>query len=184
MESSENLFSYPRIIFFIGFMGCGKTRLGKKMANKFNLPFIDLDTLIEEQSEQTIPEIFAQYGETGFREIEKQTLQNTAFPLNAIISTGGGAPCFYDNINWMNAHGLTIFLDTPIPILASRLMNAKTERPLIVGKTHEELMGFITTKLQERRPFYQQAKIVLTQADVTPEMVVEAIDSPPLEGCS
>jgi shikimate kinase len=183
MKSLEEPLSLQGIIFLIGFMGCGKTRLGKKMANKFNRPFIDLDTLIEEQSGQTIPQIFAQYGETHFREIEKQTLQNTVFPENAIISTGGGAPCFFDNINWMNANGLTIFLDTPIPILASRLMNAKTERPLILGKTHEELIDFIAVKLQERRPFYQQAKVVLAQADVSPEMVADAIDSPPLEGC-
>jgi shikimate kinase len=183
MKSLEEPLSFKGIIFLIGFMGCGKTRLGKKMANKFNLPFIDLDTLIEEQSGQTIPEIFSQYGETGFREIEKKTLQNTSFPANSIISTGGGAPCFYDNMNWMNTHGLAVFLDTPIPVLASRLMVAKTERPLITGKSHQELMDFITTKLQDRRPFYQQAKVVLTQTDVTPEMVVEALNSPPLEGC-
>ena len=175
MQSPENVFSYQGIIFLIGFMGCGKTSLGKKMASKFNRPFIDLDALIEEQSAQTIPQLFAQHGENGFRNIESRTLQNATFPLNAIVSTGGGAPCFYDNINWMNAHGLTMFLDTPIPILASRLMNAKTERPLITGKSHEELMDFITTKLQERKPFYQQAKIVLTQADISPEMVLEAI---------
>ena len=175
MESSENVLSYEGIIFFIGFMGCGKTRLGKKIANKYNRPFIDMDALIEEQTGQTISQLFVQFGEAGFREIESQTLQNSNFPTNAIVSTGGGAPCFYDNINWMNAHGLTMFLDTPTPILASRLMNAKTERPLITGKSHEELMDFITTKLQERKPFYQQAKIVLTQADISPEMVVEAI---------
>lgn len=178
MESSENVLSYEGIIFFIGFMGCGKTRLGKKIANKYNRPFIDMDALIEEQTGQTISQLFAKLGETGFREIERQTLQNSNFPSNAIVSTGGGAPCFYDNLAWMNQHGLTIFLDTPIPILASRLMSAKAERPLILGKSYEELIEFISLKLQERRPFYQQAKIVITKADVTPEMVVEAMANP------
>lgn len=176
MQSQETELNYQSIIFFIGFMGCGKTRLGKKLANKTNRPFVDLDELIEETQGKTVSQIFEELGETGFRELEMQTLQNSLFAPNAIISTGGGAPCFYNNMDWMNANGLTFFIDTPIPILASRLINAKTPRPLIVNKSYEELLQFIDSKLLERRPYYQQAQLTLTQADVSPETVIELIN--------
>ncbi len=176
MHSQESELNYQGIIFFIGFMGCGKTRLGKKLANKTNRPFVDLDELIAEIQGKTISQIFEEIGETGFRELEMQTLQNSPFALNAIVSTGGGAPCFYNNMDWMNANGLTFFIDTPIPILASRLINAKTKRPLIVNKSYEELIQFIDSKLLERRQFYQQAQLTLNQADVSPEMVIKLID--------
>jgi shikimate kinase len=168
--------TYNGIIFFIGFMGCGKSRLGKKLAAKTNRPFIDLDALIEQNEGKTITQIFSEIGENKFRELEKTSLQNSTFPSNAIVSTGGGAPCFFDNMQWMNAHGLTFFLDRPIAILASRLINGKSKRPLIEGKTQQELLNYIETKLIERRPYYQKATISLQQADITPEMVIETIN--------
>ncbi len=177
MQSQETELNYQGIIFFIGFMGCGKTRLGKKLANKTSRPFVDLDQLIEETQAKTISQIFEQIGEVGFRELEMQTLQNTPFAPNTIVSTGGGAPCFYNNVEWMNAQGITFFIDTPIPILASRLIQAKTPRPLIVDKSYEQLLQFIESKLLERRPFYKQAKLTLNQADVSPEMVIELINN-------
>lgn len=176
METQQITLNYQGIIFLIGFMGCGKTRLGKKLASKTNRPFVDLDELIEEKQGKTIIQIFENLGENGFRELEMQTLQNTKFDSNTIVSTGGGAPCFYDNIAWMNAHGLTIFLDTPMVILAHRLINAKTPRPLIINKSFDELLLFIEKKILERRPFYQQAQKCLPNADVTPEMVEKLID--------
>ncbi len=176
MPINPNSLTYEGIIFFIGFMGCGKSRLGKKLAANTNRPFIDLDALIEQNESKTITQIFDEIGENKFRELEKTTLQNSHFPPNAIVSTGGGAPCFFDNMQWMNAHGLTFFIDTPIPILASRLIKGKAIRPLIANKTEQQLINYIETKLLERRPYYQKATISLAQADITPEIVIEKIN--------
>lgn len=163
-------------IFLIGYMGCGKSRMGKKLAAKLDRPFIDLDELIQTKQQATIPEIFAAKGESGFREIERDTLQKSAIAGDTIISTGGGAPCFFDNMEWMNKNGLTIFIDPPEKVLADRLINAKAERPLIKGKSYEELLKFINEKLQERRPFYEQAKIKLYGVDLGVEEVIEAME--------
>lgn len=163
-------------IFLIGFMGCGKSKLGKSIAAKLDLPFIDLDDMVELQTQMTIPELFATLGENGFREKEKETLQTAAFANNAIIATGGGAPCFFDNMEWMNNNGITVFIDTPVKVLADRLINARVERPLVKGKSFEELMEFIRSKLQERKPFYSQAKITLTGVDLSPEDLIESLE--------
>jgi len=162
-------------IFLIGFMGCGKTRMGKSISSKAEKPFIDLDTLIEHTQNLSIPEIFSLKGENGFREIERDTLQHSAFADDAIISTGGGAPCFFDNMEWMNKNGLTIFIDPPVKVLADRLINAKTERPLVKNKSFDELLVFIEEKLNERRPFYEQAQIILTGINLTTEDFLNAL---------
>ena len=162
-------------IFLIGYMGCGKSRMGKKLSAHLDRPFIDLDELIQAKQNATIPEIFAARGESGFREIERDTLQKSAIADDAIVSTGGGAPCFFDNMEWMNKNGLTIFIDPPEKVLADRLIKAKTERPLIKGKSHEELLAFIHEKLQERRPFYEQAAIQLKGVDLTIEELLSVL---------
>lgn len=168
-------------IFLIGFMGCGKTRMGKNLSNKLEKPFVDIDTLIEHTQNQSIPEIFANQGENGFREIEKNILQVSAFADDAIISTGGGAPCFYDNMEWMNKNGLTIFIDPPVKVLADRLINAKTERPLVKNKSFEELLIFIEEKLNERRPFYEQAQITLKGVNLSTEDFLEILTEKGIE---
>ncbi|MFD1629439.1 shikimate kinase [Pseudopedobacter beijingensis] len=163
-------------IFLVGYMGCGKTRMGKKLSAKLNRPFIDLDVLIETTQQASIPDIFVQKGENHFREIERDTLQQSAIAEDAIVSTGGGAPCFFDNMEWMNNNGITIFIDPPEKVLADRLIAAKTERPLIKGKSKEELLEFIKEKLKERRPFYEQARIKLDGVDLTPDDVIAALE--------
>nr|WP_294894634.1 shikimate kinase [uncultured Pedobacter sp.] len=164
-------------IFLIGFMGCGKSKLGKAVANKLELPFLDLDDLVETKNQMSIPELFAAFGEQGFREREKQTLQEAAIANDAIIATGGGAPCFFDNMEWMNKNGITVFIDTPVKVLADRLINARVERPLVKGKSYEELIAFIETKLEERRPFYNQAQIILKGVDLSADDLIEALGS-------
>lgn len=164
-------------IFLVGFMGCGKSKLGKAVANKLGLPFLDLDDLIEVKNQMSIPELFAAFGEDGFREREKQTLQEGAIANDAIIATGGGAPCFFDNMDWMNKNGVTVFIDTPVKVLADRLINARVERPLVKGKSYEELVVFIETKLEERRPFYSQAQVILKGVDLSADDLVGAIKS-------
>lgn len=162
-------------IFLIGFMGCGKSSLGKKLAANLKTKFIDLDQSIEQEQGKKISAIFSDEGETAFRELEKISLHNVLLNELSIVATGGGAPCFFDNIDWMNNHGITIFLDPPIHILVSRLKNAKTERPLLESKTDDELLIFIKEKLDYRRDFYNQAKIILQSSDIKPLDIIQAI---------
>ena len=157
-------------------MGCGKSKLGKGLAVKINQPFIDLDDMVEAKYQMSIPELFVAHGENGFREREKEVLQKSAIANEAIIAAGGGAPCFFDNMAWMNKNGLTVFIDSPVKVLADRLIKARVERPLIKGKSYEELIEFIDMKLKERRSFYEQAHIILKGVDLDPEILLAAID--------
>ncbi len=157
-------------------MGCGKSKLGKSVAHKFNRSFIDLDELIELKNQMTIPQLFSAVGEQGFREKERDVLQNAAFAKEVIIATGGGAPCFFDNMEWMNDNGITVFIDSPVKVLANRLINARVERPLIKGKSYEDLVEYIKAKLIERRPFYEQAQIILKGIDLNADILIQALE--------
>ena len=155
MNKDQNL------IFLVGFMGCGKSTLGKKAAAKTGYLFIDLDDVIVQKIKMSISEYFDAFGESAFREIEREELHKLSGLQNAIIATGGGAPCHLDNMKWMNQHGKTVYLKLSPKALLSRLSQKEIEsRPLLKGKTNEELLAFINTKLEERTPFYDQAKII------------------------
>ncbi len=156
-------------VFLVGFMGSGKTTIGKKLANYLKCDFIDLDKLIETKVGISIVQYFELHGESAFRDLEREVLQKTDFPENVIIATGGGAPCFGDNMSWMNENGLVAYLSLSAKALASRLENSKTDRPLIRNLKGDELEGFISTKLAEREPFYNQSKFVVSASDLTAE---------------
>lgn len=145
-------------IFLIGYMGAGKTTLGKAFARETGLTFIDLDWYMEERLHKTISELFAERSENGFRELERKMLHEVSDFENVIISTGGGTPCFFDNLEYMNQHGDTVFLDVSEKVLFQRLRVAKQQRPLLAQKNDEELKAFIKQALQERMPIYSQAK--------------------------
>ena len=147
-------------IFLIGYMGAGKTTLGKAFAREMNLSFVDQDWYIEERFHKTVQEIFAERGEQGFRELERQILHEVAEFENVVISTGGGAPCFYDNMDFMNQKGDTVFLNVTPEVLFSRLKMASQNRPILRGKTNEELKAFIAKALEKRAPFYSMAKYI------------------------
>ena len=147
-------------IFLIGYMGAGKTTLGKAFAREMGLTFVDLDWYIEERFHKSIRQLFTERGEDGFRELEKRMLHEAAEFEDVVISTGGGTPCFLDNMEYMNTMGDTIFLDVDIKVLFRRLKVAKQQRPLLVQKTDEELMAFIMENLQKRLPFYIKAQHV------------------------
>lgn len=151
-------------VFLIGYMGAGKTTLGKAFARKMGLTFIDLDWHIEERYRKTVQQIFAERGEDGFREIERRMLHEVAEFEDVIISAGGGTPCFYDNMEHMNEHGETVFLEVSPEVLFRRLRVPWQQRPLVVSKTDDELREFIQETLQKRLPFYTKAKHVF-QAD-------------------
>lgn len=147
-----------RRIFLIGYMGSGKTTLGKAFARAMNLQFIDLDWYIEERFHKTVQELFAERGEDGFREVERNMLHEVGEFENVLIAAGGGTPCFFDNVDYMNRVGDTVFLDVCPDVLFRRLKIAKAKRPLLADKTDEELMNVITGALQKRMCFYEQAK--------------------------
>ena len=148
-------------IFLIGYMGCGKTTLGRELAAELKLTFIDLDSFLEEKYFKTIPQIFAEEGEESFRRKERKVLEEVSEFDDVVLATGGGAPCFFDNIDLMNRAGFCIFLDVDEDTLAERLIAAKTERPLIKGKSQGELKQFIGGMLEKRRPFYEKATFIL-----------------------
>lgn len=145
-------------LFIIGYMGCGKSTFGKALAAATGLRFIDLDHYIVEKQNATVPEIFARYGEDGFRRIEREMLLEVAGMSDTIISCGGGTPCFFDNIDIMNANGTTLWLQASHDCLFSRLIRKREKRPLLAGKTDEEIRGIIHTQLAARTPFYSKAR--------------------------
>lgn len=147
-------------IFLTGYMGAGKTTLGKAFARKNNLSFIDLDWYIEGHFHKTVQELFVEYGEAGFRELEKNMLHEVAAFEDVVISTGGGTPCFFGNMAFMNGCGKTVFLNVNPDVLFHRLRIAKQQRPILQGKKDEELTAFIVEALEKRSSFYMQAQYV------------------------
>lgn len=145
-------------IFLTGYMGAGKTTLGKAFAREMGVPFIDLDWYIEERFHKSISELFRERGEEAFRTLERNMLHEVGEFEDVIISTGGGTPCFFDNMEYMNSCGQTVFLNVRTDILFRRLRVAKQQRPILQGKTDEELHTFIGEALEKRLPFYGQAR--------------------------
>ena len=145
-------------IFLVGYMGSGKTTLGKAYARVNDMEFIDLDWYIEERMHKTVSELFAERGESGFRELERKMLHEVGEFENVMIACGGGTPCFYDNMDYMNDVGDTVFLDVCPDVLFRRLKIAKVKRPLLADKTDVELMNFIVEALEKRLPFYIRAR--------------------------
>ncbi len=144
-------------------MGSGKTHIGKRLAKKLGFSFLDLDDLIEDREGSSISQLFATFGETAFRQMEQAALHSLTSYDKIVIACGGGTPCFYDNMAWMNDHGLTIYLAASPSLLYQRLVRETSHRPLLQGKKKEELLRFLQTKLTERSSFYQQASVLVDQ---------------------
>ncbi len=157
-EDEKNTFN-PNLIFLIGFMGSGKSFIGKKLADKMQMPFCDMDEWIERSEKRSIKDIFAREGETYFRALEKKYLRTFGQVQELIIATGGGTPCFFNNMDYMNKKGLTIYLKTNPELLAERLLTEKDHRPLVANLNQTELLDFIKKKLKERSSYYDQAAI-------------------------
>lgn len=148
--------------FLVGYMASGKTRRGKEMAEELGIRFIDLDAYITEREHRSVPEIFAADGEAGFRRQESRYLKEVCELYEEfVLSTGGGAPCFNANMEYMNSQGHTIFLNTDLEIILERLIRGKHKRPMVSKLNDEEIRGFVCHHLEQRMPFYKQAKEIL-----------------------
>ena len=158
-------------------MGSGKSHLGRKLSKYLGMQFVDMDNYIEKRNYKTIPQIFAEEGEAEFRKKECKALEELSEFTDIVIATGGGAPCFFDNIDLMNNSGKTIYLNIDPKILAFRLMRSKTERPLIKGKSKDELIKFIDESLKKRNVFYKQAKYQITRPDINMDELEKLIST-------
>ena len=147
-------------------MGAGKTTLGGPIAEKLGWQFIDLDTYIENRRHKTVNELFEQLGEKKFRELERDILREVATFEQVVIATGGGTPCYYDNLAQMKEAGLVIFLRVSMPILFERLKKGKRKRPKLRDKKDEELLQVIEDGLQDRLPIYSQAHVAIQVDDL------------------
>lgn len=147
-------------IFLVGFMASGKTTLGRALARSLGLTFIDLDLYIEGRFHRTIAQLFDERGESGFRELERSMLHEVCEMENVIIASGGGTPCFFDNMDYMNACGTCVWLKVPPEVIRTRLLINRQKRPLVSSMPEEELPGYIAAALARREPFYSRAKFV------------------------
>lgn len=148
-------------VIIIGYMGAGKTTVGRGLAKALGVPFYDLDWYITERYRKKVPEIFAEKGEEGFRDLERRMLHEVAEFENIVLSCGGGTPCFFDNMEYMNSLAETIYLKASPEILDAHLKVAKGTRPLLQGKDDQERYDYIKASLQEREPFYMKARHVI-----------------------
>ena len=152
-------------VILIGYMGAGKTTIGKALAQELGVTFYDLDWYISNRMRKTIAQIFEERGEDGFRQIERNMLHEVAEFEDVVISCGGGTPCFFDNIDYMNQQAPVVYLKADPEVLCKHLAMSKNDRPLLRGKSQEELITFIREQLEKREPFYTKAAYSL---DVSP----------------
>lgn len=153
------------IIFLIGFMGCGKSYIGRHVAELLQMDYVDMDKEIEKNQNKSINLIFDEIGEVGFRKLERAYIENLKPFKSLIVSTGGGAPCFENNMELINQKGTSIYLNRSKEIAFAQLLKGKEKRPLIKGMTNEELNNFYDKKLSERILFYQQANFLVGNKD-------------------
>lgn len=160
-------------IFLIGFMGSGKNYWAEKLSNEMNLPWFDLDREIEKKQGQRISEIFSDRGEPFFRRLEAEVLRSVSRnrhkginEFSSIIATGGGAPCFHDNMEWMNQHGVTVWLNPSVEELEARLIPERAHRPLLQNLSDDGLKEFIKSKIDERQEFYNKAKLEIKNTNI------------------
>lgn len=163
-------------IFLIGFMGAGKTHLGQALSQKLSIPFFDLDEQVVSHEGKPVNEIFAEKGEEYFRLLEKDTLHIiTESHDSFVMACGGGSPCYFNNVDYMNRSGTTVWINTPLDVLFERLIKEKDKRPLIRSLTPDQLKGFIIKKFSDRKIYYEQADVVMDEQPVQLDKLIEKI---------
>lgn len=160
-------------IVLVGMMSSGKSTLGKKLARALNYKFVDLDKLIEKDQGMDIPSLFSQKGESYFRDVESRILKETIENQQVVLATGGGTPCFFDNMDFIKNLGISIFLDVPAADLARRIENhGKDDRPILSGTTSLETT--LQLKIDERLPYYSRADITM-KGDIEVKHLLEML---------
>lgn len=163
-------------VFLVGFMGSGKSTLGTMMARKMGYEFVDLDHYIVKQEKMSIAEIFATRGEQYFRDCERKYLRQVSAPEgDRIISTGGGTPSKGDNMEYMRSQGTVIYLKLEPAMLRDRLLCSNTVRPLIEGKSPEELLHYIEDTLAEREKYYLKANLIVANIGRDVEKIIKLL---------
>lgn len=162
-------------IYLTGFMGCGKSSMGKEIAAALNLEVSDTDALVQESAGMTIPEIFAQQGEAAFRQMESEVLRS--IPDQRLVITGGGLPCSESNWNYMKQHGYIVYIEVPVPVLFERLRTDrnKKQRPLICRLDDNELKDYILTSIDQRKVFYERADYIFPSPEQNIKVLIEKL---------
>lgn len=158
-------------------MGAGKSTAGKKLARALGYDFFDTDKMLESKYKIAIDSFFNKYGEELFRKLEHQCLTETFGYNNCVISTGGGLPCYFDAMQKINEEGISIYLELNAKAVYSRLIHSKQKRPLLAGKNEEELLLYIDSKLEERKPFYTKANIIVPAVDIDTYILIASLNN-------
>jgi shikimate kinase len=163
-------------IFLVGFMGCGKTHWGRQLSQKLQIPFFDLDEVIVEREGKAITDIFSELGEEYFRMLEKDVLHLlTESHDTFVMACGGGAPCFFNNIDYMKKNGAVVWIHSSTDTLYQRLVNEKEQRPLVKAIPDDQLRSYIIKKNADRKIFYQQADVFINEEDITLDTLIQKI---------
>lgn len=169
--------SSTKPICLMGFMGSGKTRWGKQLANRLQLKHVDLDRYIESKANMTVTELFQHAGEANFRKLESDCLRDVLSENGLVVSLGGGTPCNDENIKVLNEKSVTVYLKSNAGMLYSRLINNYKSRPLLANKQPEALMPFIENLLAQREPFYNKADVIVNVEGLTIDKLANAVES-------
>lgn len=156
-------------------MGAGKTTAARRLAQRMGWEVVDTDALFEEKYKISVNDFFNKYDEPLYRKLESEVLKATESLDHVVVSTGGGTACFFDNMDWMNQHGLTVFLRISPQAAVDRVIHSRHKRPLVEGKSEEELTEFVNQHYASRLPFYEQARITAKSEDFDIERLMEAI---------
>ena len=162
-------------IYLLGFMGCGKSSLGRRLAKKLDFDFFDIDHGIEEKAGMKVPEIFIAMGESGFRELEKTVLHETATLKNTVIATGGGTPCHDNNMDFILENGTSVYIRMSPVSLADRLESSSKVRPLVQNLSGNDLLAEIEQRLKKREEYYLRANCIVKGESVKPKHIIDLV---------
>lgn len=162
-------------IYLVGFMGCGKSSLGKRLARRLGYAFFDTDHEIERETGKRVWELFRDEGEPALRERERQVLRRTADMDKVVVATGGGTPCFFDNMDFILAHGISVYLRMSVSSLVHRLENARVQRPLLQDLKGEPLFSEISGRVADREPFYMKANCIIKGETAKPDHIISLV---------
>lgn len=165
------------VLFLVGYMGCGKSSMGRQLARKLGFGFADMDSQIEQQCGKTVAEIFEQHGQEHFRAMERQWIEGLASEDDMVVATGGGAPCFGDNMQIMNNKGITVYFKMSPAKLVTRLAHGRDKRPLIRGMKDEQLLEFITENLEKREPYYEKARLIIDCDGMSDDYILSHVEN-------